>query len=72
MPKLLAKTEGSGNGIKTNILNISEVASEFPHLPAAHGTHGTDTEPNHVLDVASSHRPLPLCVQPLCPGLALP
>ena len=28
MPKLAAKTEGRGNGIKTNVMNISDIAGE--------------------------------------------
>ena len=35
MPRLASKTEGRGNGIKTNVLNVTDLAgARRPRLPA--------------------------------------
>ena len=34
MPKLLTKIEGRGNGIKTNIVNMVDVAKSLGRLPS--------------------------------------
>ena len=33
MPKLVAKVEGKGNGIKTNIVNLKEIATAIHRPP---------------------------------------
>ena len=38
MPKLMAKTEGRGNGIKTNIVNMADIARALKRPPGCEQT----------------------------------
>ncbi len=49
MPKLIAKVEGTGNGIKTVLVNISAVAKALIRPPTCKNTNKTFSQLNSFL-----------------------
>lgn len=57
MPKLIAKVEGKGNGIKTVIVNMVEVAKALNRPPMCkYWRHRIDSPPTHELRRARTER----------------